>query len=197
MAASPSGRAPASLSQLFEHLIGKALARLSDLEIKENTLTPMTQFLAVGALVIGAATGAVSLMSKDVPDLAVPEGPWQASSALDGRVFYTVDRIVGSDEILIDELHFVDGRFQSLMCQEYCDFGWTEYETKEVEGTLHFTVTTQCPEAPHTVVWYGTVDGEQISIEATWTTRRWYWTHQIRAEGQGSTTPPADAATGT
>ena len=115
-------------------------------------MTPTLQIFAVGVLAIGAATGAVSIMSKDIPDLAVPEGPWQAGSALDGSVFYTVDRISGSDEVLRDELHFVDGRFQSSMCQEYCDFGWSEYETKEIDGTLHFTVTTRCPAAPHTTV---------------------------------------------
>ncbi len=160
-------------------------------------MTPLIQLLAVGALAIGAATGAVNLMSKDLPDLAVPEGPWQTSGALDGRVFYTVDRIVGSNEILRDELHFVGGRFQSLMCQEYCDFGWSDYKTKQIKGTLYFTVTTRCPEAPHTVVWYGTVDGDHLHFDGTWTTRRWYWTHQIAVEGQGSTTAPADAVSGT
>ena len=159
-------------------------------------MTPTLQIFAVGVLAIGAATGAVSIMSKDIPDLAVPEGPWQAGSALDGSVFYTVDRISGSDEVLRDELHFVDGRFQSSMCQEYCDFGWSEYETKEIDGTLHFTVTTRCPDAPHTIVWYGSVEGDQIRFDATWTTRRWYWTHQIEAEGQGSVTAPADTASG-
>ena len=160
-------------------------------------MTPVVQLLASGALASGAATGAVNLMSKDIPDLAVPEGPWQATGALDGRVFYTVDRIVGSDEILRDELHFVDGRFQSSMCQEYCDFGWSNYQTRQIEDTLHFTVTTRCPTAPHTVVWYGTVIGDDIRFDGTWTTRRWYWTHQIEVEGQGSTAAPATTVSGT
>lgn len=160
-------------------------------------MTPMTQLLAVGALAIGAATGAVSLMSRDIPDLAVPEGAWQPGSALDGRIFYTVDRIVGSDEILTDELHFVDGRFQSSMCQEYCDFGWSEYSTKQIGEGLQFTVTTRCPDAPHTVVWYGTVTGDAVAFEGTWTTRRWYWTHQIEVTGAGSTEPSADVVPGT
>ncbi|ABD56642.1 hypothetical protein [Jannaschia sp. CCS1] len=156
-------------------------------------MSPIVQLFAVGALAIGA----VSIISKDIPDLAVPEGPWQAGSALDGRVFYTTDRIVGSDEILRDELHFIGGRFQSAMCQEYCDFGWSDYQTKRVEGTIHFTVTTRCPDAPHTVVWYGIVEGDDIRFDGTWTTRRWYWTHQIVVEGQGSAMAPADTVTGT
>lgn len=170
---------------------------LRDLKTKEITVTPYMQLLAVGALAIGATTGAVGLMTRDIPDLSVPDGPWQAGGALDGRVFYTVDRVVGSDEMLRDELHFVDGRFQSSKCQQYCDFGWSDYETKHIEDTLHFTVTTRCPEAPHTVVWYGSVTGDDIQLEGTWTTRRWYWTHQIEFEGQGSTVAPADAVSGT
>jgi hypothetical protein len=83
------------------------------------------------------------------------------------------------------------------MCQEYCDFGWSEYRTKEIDGTLHFTATTRCPDAPHTVVWYGTVTGEDVRFEATWTTRRWYWTYQIEATGAGSTTPAPEAAADT
>jgi hypothetical protein len=159
-------------------------------------MTPIVQALAVGVLALGTAGGAVTVMSRDIPDLAVPDGPWQPGAALDGEVFHTIDRITGSDEILRDELHFVDGRFQSLMCQEYCDFGWSEYRTKEVEGILHFTATTRCPDAPHTVVWYGTVADQEVSFEATWTTRRWYWTYQIEVTGTGSTTPVPETAAG-
>lgn len=150
-------------------------------------MTPIVQALAVAALAIGAATGAVSVMNRDIPDLAVPEGPWQPGSALDGRVFHTVDRIVGSDVILRDELLFVDGRFQSVKCQEYCDFGWSDYRTKQKGETLHFTVTMRCPDAPHTVVWYGSLQGNELRFASTWTTRRWYWTRQIEVVGESST----------
>lgn len=160
-------------------------------------MTPITQALAIGVIAISAATGAVNMMSRDIPDFAVPEGPWQAGGALDGRVFHTVDRIKGSDEILHDELHFADGRFQSAMCQQYCDFGWSEYQVKYIDDTLYFTATTRCPDAPHTVVWYGTIQDDKLRLEGTWTTRRWYWTHQMEFEGRGTTTAPASAVSGT
>lgn len=156
-------------------------------------MTRILQAIAIGVLALGAAAGAVSVMNRDFPDLAVPDGDWVAGHALDGRVFHTVDTIVGTGEVLTDQLHFAEGRFQSAMCQEYCDFGWTAYRTKHVAGTLHFTATTRCPDAPHTVVWHGTVTGDTIRFDATWTTRRWYWTRQIAVVGTGSTTPRADA----
>lgn len=160
-------------------------------------MTPIAQTFVIGAVTIGAATGLVSVMNKDIPDLAVPEGAWQTGSALDGRVIHTIDSIIGSGETLRDELHFVDGRFQSMECQRYCDFGWSEYQTKLTGDTLHFTMTTRCPDAPHTVVWYGTVAGDELRFEGTWTTRRWYWTHQIEFVGQGTTAPPAAPAADT
>jgi len=91
-------------------------------------------------------------------------------------------------------LLFRDGTFQSVDCQNYCNFGWSEYQTKDIDGVIHFTATTICPDAPHTVVWYGQVDGGTIALEGTWTTRRWYWTNQIAVEASGDATD-FDAAT--
>ena len=92
-------------------------------------------------------------------------------------------------------LHFVDGRFQSKMCQVYCDFGWSEYQTATVDGVIHFTTTTTCPDAPHTVVWYGMMgDDGKISFEGTWTTRRWYWTRQLNVMGEGAALASAETA---
>jgi hypothetical protein len=90
---------------------------------------------------------------------------------------------------LEDHIIFRDGTFLSTDCEEYCNFGWSNYQTKTIDGEIHFTVTAICPDAPHTVVWYGTVTGEEVAIDATWTTRRWYWTNQIVMEASGSVVP--------
>lgn len=141
---------------------------------------------------LGTGAVAVTVMRADPPAPVVPDSPWQADGALDGRVFHTVDTIVETGEVLRDALHFADGRFQSAMCQKYCDFGWSEYRTWADGAVIHFTATTACPDAPHTVVWHGQVTGDDIRFEGTWTTRRWYWTRQINVVGEGSTTPPQD-----
>ena len=152
-------------------------------------MTPIAQAAAIAAIALGTGAATVTVMNDDIADLEVPAGPWDSGGLLDGRVFYTTDRIEETEEVLNDELHFVDGRFQSAMCQAYCDFGWSEYQTWEEGGTIHFTTTTVCPDAPHTIVWYGRVTGDEISFEGTWTTRRWYWTRQLNASGTGSTVP--------
>ena len=151
-------------------------------------------FKAVALLVVVIATGAatVALVNKDIPDMAIPEGDWQDGSLLDGMVFYTTDTVIESGDVIQDELHFKDGTFQSLMCQVYCDFGWSNYQTKQVGDVIHFAATTICPDAPHTVVFYGTIKGDTVEFAGTWTTRRWYWTHQVNVVGEGTTTRPAD-----
>lgn len=149
--------------------------------------------LVVAAALLATGAAAVTVMRVDPPPATVPDAPWQPGSALDGRAFHTVDTIIETGEVLRDVLHFADGRFQSAMCQEYCDFGWTEYRTWAEGAVIHFTTTTRCPDAPHTVVWHGQVTGDAIRFEATWTTRRWYWTRQINAVGEGSTTPPPES----
>ncbi|MDG3040049.1 hypothetical protein [Roseicyclus marinus] len=151
----------------------------------------MTQILQVAAMAcatlgIGAAT--MSVMHEDIPDLQVPEGAWSSSGALDGRAFTVLGTDVESGAVLEDELLFRNGAFQSVDCQNYCDFGWSEYQTKEIDDVIHFTATTICPDAPHTVVFYGQVVGDTITLEGTWTTRRWYWTNQIVMEASGTAT---------
>jgi hypothetical protein len=159
-------------------------------------MTSILQAFAVGAVTIGAGAATVTTMKPDLPDLAIPDMAWEAGSALDGRVFYTTDKVRETNDVLNDELHFVDGQFQSAMCQDYCDFGWSGYQTWTDGETLHFTATTRCPNAPHTVVWYGTVTGDNVQFEGTWTTRRWYWTRQLNVSGEGSLTPHPQAASG-
>lgn len=151
----------------------------------------MSQILQVAAIAVatlGTGAATMSVMNADIPDLQVPEGAWTSSGALDGRAFTVLGTDVESGAVLEDELLFRDGTFQSVDCQNYCDFGWSDYQTKTIDGVIHFTANTYCPDAPHTVVWYGQIDGDTIALDATWTTRRWYWTNQIALKASGSAT---------
>ncbi|WP_223421969.1 hypothetical protein [Tateyamaria pelophila] len=153
------------------------------------------QIAAIAAATLGTGAATLSVMNEDIPDLAVPEGDWTATGALDGIAFRIFGEDLSSGAKLEDEIFFRDGTFQSVDCEEYCNFGWSDYQTKEIDGVIHFTTTTICPDAPHTVVWYGTVTGDDIAIDVTWTTRRWYWTNQIPIRGVG-TAIPSEAVSG-
>lgn len=158
-------------------------------------MTQILQIAAIAFATFGTGAATLSVMNEDIPDLAVPEGNWVATGALDGMAFKVAGKDLSSGAELEDEIVFRDGTFQSVDCEEYCNFGWSDYQTKDIDGVIHFTVTTICPDAPHTVVWYGTVTGDEMTLDLTWTTRRWYWTNQISVRGSGISTPLA-AATG-
>lgn len=150
----------------------------------------MAQILQIAAIAIatlGTGAATMTVMNEDIPDFAVPQGDWSTEGLLDGRSFQIAGEDLDSGHVLEDELVFQNGTFQSINCQVYCDFGWSDYQTKRLGDTIHFTARAVCPDAPHTVVWYGTVTGDDVRIEGTWTTRRWYWTHQIRYAARGST----------
>jgi hypothetical protein len=148
----------------------------------------MLQIAAIALATFGTGAATMSVMNEDIPDLEVPEGAWVSTGALDGRAFTILGVDVESGAVLEDELLFRDGTFQSVDCQNYCDFGWSDYQTKDIDGVIHFTATTICQDAPHTVVFYGRVEGDTITLEGTWTTRRWYWTNQIVLEASGAAT---------
>ncbi|WP_425040572.1 hypothetical protein [Primorskyibacter sp. S187A] len=159
----------------------------------------MPQILQVAAIAmatLGTGAATMTVMNEDIPDLKVPDGDWSQSGALDGRSFEVNGVDVASGAVLEDLIVFRNGTFQSVDCQNYCDFGWSEYQTKEIDGVIHFTARTICPDAPHTVVFYGQVDGDDVTLDGTWTTRRWYWTNQIALTATGTSASGTDDIAG-
>lgn len=149
-------------------------------------MAKVLQIAAIVAATFGAGAATLTVMNEDIPDLAIPDGNWSATGALDGMAFEIYGEDLASGAVLEDEIIFRDGTFQSVDCEEYCNFGWTEYQTQEIDGVIHFTTTIICPDAPHTVVWLGTVSVGEVVIDATWTTRRWYWSNQIALRATGT-----------
>jgi hypothetical protein len=143
------------------------------------------QIAAIALVTFGTGATTLTVMKKDIPDLAVPEGNWAETGLLDGKTFRISGTDLSSGAVLQDDIIFRDGTFQSTDCEQYCNFGWSDYQTKDVDGVIHFTAKAICPDAPHTVVWYGTVSGDNVAVDVTWTTRRWYWSNQIAVEAQG------------
>lgn len=159
-------------------------------------MTPLGQAAAIALLTAGTGAATVSVLNEDIPDMAVPEAAWTDDHVLDGRVF-RIEATLDNGETDTDELHFVDGGFMSMGCEAYCAFGYSDYRTWiDEDGVIHFTTTARCPSAPHTTVWHGQVTGDEMTVEMSWTTRRWYWTHQINGLGTGSSVVAEDGATG-
>jgi hypothetical protein len=152
------------------------------------------QAAAIAILTLGTGAATVSVMNEDIPDMTVPDAAWAPGRALDGRVFQ-IEAQLDNGETDVDELRFADGGFISMGCEEYCNFGYADYSTwVDEDGAVHFTVSAACPIAPHTTVWHGRVLGDEITVEMSWTTRRWYWTHQIMGVGTGQAVEAGDGA---
>lgn len=152
----------------------------------------MLRIAAIAAATLGLGAATMRAMNEDIPDLAVPEGLWFAGGVLDGRSFDIIGADEASGAVLEDEIIFRGGTFQSADCQNYCDFGWSDYETEVIDDVIHLTARTVCPDAPRTVVWYATVTGGVVQLDATWTTRRWYRTNQIAISATGASVPTID-----
>ncbi len=157
-------------------------------------MTQILQIAAIAAATLGTGAATLTVMNEDIPDFAVPEGAWADTGALDGKTFRIYGEVPDRSAALEDDIIFRDGTFQSTDCENYCNFGWSDYQTKTVDGVIHFTTTAICPDAPHTVVWYGRVTGDEVVIDSTWTTRRWYWTNQIAVKATGAVVPDAEVA---
>ncbi|NKX43162.1 hypothetical protein [Roseicyclus persicicus] len=155
-------------------------------------MTPILKAAAMAAVVLGTGAATVSVMNSDIADMPVPSANWQAGHELDGMDFAVTAVINENGAEETDVLRFADGRFHSVDCETYCNFGWSGYQTWTEGEVIHFTATTRCPTAPHTVVWLGQVVDGRIEVAMSWTTRRWYWTQQITGTGHG--TLSADAA---
>lgn len=153
----------------------------------------IVQVAAVCLATFGTGAATISVLNDDIPDLEVPAGAWTTSGALDDRSFEILGRDEDSGAVFDGLLTFRNGTFQSADCQKYCDFGWSDYQTKEINGVVHFTATAVCPDAPHTVVFYGQVEGDDMTLDLTWTTRRWYWTNQIVMTAIGEVVPATGA----
>jgi len=158
-------------------------------------MTPIVQAGAIAVVALGTGGAALTAMNDEIPDMPVPDMAWEIGSALDGMTF-AIDVVLDqSDSDQSDVLRFADGMFLSVDCEEHCAFGYTAYFTYTDGDTIHFTTSPVCEDAPHNTVWYGTVTDGVIEVEMSWTTRRWYWTHQITGHGSGALEPTIDMAT--
>lgn len=103
-----------------------------------------------------------------------PASPAAASHLLDGKSFKGPTGEKGKKTHHEDVLVFKDGKFTSTMCFEY---GFTDGPyTAWVEGDLiHFQAETVSP-THGKMNWKGTLQGDNMAVDYSWTKERWLWT---------------------
>lgn len=97
---------------------------------------------------------------------------------LDGKSFKGELGPLGKPATATDILVFNDGMFISKGCEKRCGYTAAEYQIR-VKGSYFEVVSeTPCLKSDATILWKGTVKGNEIEGVFTWKNKRWYWSFE-------------------
>ena len=114
-----------------------------------------------------AIVSAEENQNKQPPTTAV-------SHLLDGKEFEGPTGEKGKKTHHIDVLSFKDGIFTSSMCFEY-GFTGGPYRATVVGDIIQFEAETLSP-THGKMNWKGTLKGDTMEVDYSWTKERWLWT---------------------
>ena len=97
---------------------------------------------------------------------------------LEGKSFQGELGVLGEPAHATDLVIFQDGQFVSKNCQERCGYTSGDYWIRHDGNQLNIKALTLCLTADATILWEGSVTGDQIEGKFTWTNNRWYWTFE-------------------
>jgi hypothetical protein len=100
----------------------------------------------------------------------------ETSGLLDGRSFVGKTGEVGKESAEDEEIVFRDGKLHSVGCEPW-NFNDGEYKAmRSGEGDkIHFEAETESPKHGK-IVWKGTVEGDSIDVNYTWSKKGWLGT---------------------
>jgi hypothetical protein len=102
----------------------------------------------------------------------------QSIDFLEGKSFEGEIGVLGEPAHATDLVIFQDGQFTSKNCQERCGYTSGDYWIRRAGNQINIKALTPCLTADATILWEGSVTGDQIEGKFTWTNNRWYWTFQ-------------------
>jgi hypothetical protein len=106
------------------------------------------------------------LAASALATLLIGAFPLAAAGPLDGKTFSVQMGKKGKASSKPDDLMFADGTFRSTACDAY-GFTAAPYEGKQEGDKSTFTANAKSPKQG-TMSWTGTVQGDAVSGEATW-----------------------------
>ncbi len=143
----------------------------------KNTVFMCAGTLAIVGIAALSLSGASSFQSGEALPAAASDTLTQpGTGTLDGMSFEGRLGPSGAPADVADQWVFDDGMFVSRECERRCNYPPRPYYSREVGAKTEFMSVTECPDKDATIVWRGTVEGQTIKGEATWTMERWYWT---------------------
>jgi hypothetical protein len=99
-------------------------------------------------------------------------------SILEGKSFSGDLGLLGKPASATDLLLFNDGMFISKGCEKRCGYTAAEYQIRAEGGYFEVMSETPCLKSDATIIWQGTVKGDEIEGTFTWINKRWYWTFE-------------------
>ena len=137
-------------------------------------LKPCTLYSVISFIAIATALCFAPLIVEAEDSQNNPAATAAVSHILDGKSFKGPTGEKGKKTHHEDVLVFKDGLFTSSMCFEY-GFTGGPY-TAWTEGNLiHFEAETLSP-THGKMNWKGTLQGDTMVVDYSWTKKRWLWT---------------------
>jgi|GEM_PF-1388142 len=99
-------------------------------------------------------------------------------SMLDGKSFSGELGLRGKTASATDLLVFNAGMFTSKGCERRCGYTSAKYYVSTKEERIYVVSETPCLKSDATILWQGTVKGDEIEGTFTWKNKRWYWTFE-------------------
>lgn len=118
------------------------------------------------------------LHASDAPTSIQSLSNPQSIDFLEGKSFQGEIGALGEPAHNTDLVIFQDGQFTSKNCQERCGFTSGDYWIRRAGNQINIKALTPCLTTDATILWEGSVTGDQIEGKFTWTNNRWYWTFQ-------------------
>jgi hypothetical protein len=128
-----------------------------------------TQLRFYKFIALGLTMAVVALSAAKRVETASAE-----SGILDGKKFVGKTGEKGKKVHHDDVLSFSDGKFTSSACFKY-GFKDGPYSATVEGDFIHFQAETISP-THGKMVWKGTLKGDTLNVDYTWTKERWLWT---------------------
>jgi hypothetical protein len=153
----PSSSIITRFNLIFSHTLGRSIFFIL-----------FTSFISTFASLQAADTAPTENQSPGAPQISI----------LEGKSFSGDLGLLGKPASATDLLLFNDGMFISKGCEKRCGYTAAEYQIRAEGGYFEVMSETPCLKSDATIIWQGTVKGDEIEGTFTWINKRWYWTFE-------------------
>lgn len=153
------------------------------------------RFTLVAAFLFGFSSFITYVQANDLQPNPAQAIDLPAISVLDGKSFAGELGRAGKPAKTKDLFVFREGMFVSKECERRCGYAATPYWVRLEGNDVQFHAVAPCQKSDATMVWNGTVNGDEIEGTIAWTSKRWYWTIEKELWFKGKLVESAVAAT--